>query len=283
MKRRIFCIITTLALCLSLLPTTAWAEWTEYAPGNPEPETAAANEVVPAAQVDETGYEGRYRTKAAESDEWGEWINFEMLVDAPSESQYCSADYVQVEIFRDITTLDGIVLASKNGQHVELDGRGHTIKRDAGLREQLLTICGVQESAESAVPCAYVTLKNLILDGGAVWSDGSPTSTNLGATSNDMLTHLIDVHAGGNLTLGTGTVLRNNHITDPNKKGLYGGAVAVWGGGTDHGGRCQNLWEPDALRLGLCWGRRYLYHDRWHNHRQLRDYRRRCCIYQGNV
>jgi len=200
--------------------------------GEPEP-LAEAGEPDPAPS---TNPEARFRF-SDDGTTWNDdsWIYSDYLINAPfynpdkdnGSKAYASAKYVQIELLRDITTnMDwngGATLATGDGQEVVLDGGGHTITR--GAPTQLFTVCGIYGSARTNT----VTLKNITLDGGAVWSSDDPvTRTNSGISCSGNA-HLINVTDNGELILDSGTVLKNSHL---NGERAYGAAVSVGSTGT---------------------------------------------------
>ncbi len=167
------------------------------------------------SEGDITDPEVRYRTSEDGTTWTDEWHQADSLINAPFEAGYLSANYVEIELLKDITTdgdWQGPMLAMKQGQHVILDGNNKTIRR--GASTQLFTIsCG-----------ATVTLKNITLDGGAVWEGDDPAArTNSGLTLGGNC-HLLVVDGGGTLILDSGAVLQNSHLS---QKGMYGAAISV--------------------------------------------------------
>jgi hypothetical protein len=89
-------------------------------------------------------------------------------------------------------TIDETLSLAKNVTIASEDGNTFVISRGSGLTS----------SAMFAVTSGSLTLKNVILDGGAVWNDGA----NAGLTSSAALVTM----KGGTLVLDEGSVLRNN-------------------------------------------------------------------------
>lgn len=106
------------------------------------------------------------------------------------------------------------------GKTLTIDGAGYTISR------------GIHESQFFAVTQAnsHVILKNITLDGGAVWDnpDDAVGRTNSG-TSLSGTGNLITLGGGASLTLEDGAVLQNNHLKNSSHNGA---AVTMTGTGT---------------------------------------------------
>lgn len=197
MKRKLLSILLALALCLSLCPPVAWAEGEENV---------------------------QYRLKA-EGGEWSDWKKGDLINVPYLDPDFFSAKEVEFELLDNITTDEnwkGPIVAF-GGQNVTIDGKNHKIKR--GADTQMFTIGG--QGAENAT----VTLKNIVIDGGAVWSDNDPATRKNSGSSLSGNAHLFEVTYGGKLILESGAVLQNSHLT---KSSMYGAAVSVGtqGGGT---------------------------------------------------
>ncbi len=112
-----------------------------------------------------------------------------------------------IDVMADHTMSTAVTINSD--QHILLkgiDGSSFTLKRDASLLTYLITI---QNDA-------ILILENVVIDGGAVWSDGAltvhadTTRTNSGIMADNPL---ILLNADGKLTLNHGACLQNNHNT----------------------------------------------------------------------
>jgi hypothetical protein len=130
-------------------------------------------------------------------------------------------------------TIDENLSLSKNVTVTSEDGNAFVISRGSGLTS----------SAVFTINSGILTLKNTILDGGAVWNDG----VNAGLSSSAALVTM----TGGTLVLDAGSVLRNNENTstwsttggaingnnctvkltggtiENNKSGVFGGAMYI--------------------------------------------------------
>ena len=129
---------------------------------------------------------------------------------------------VKIELLRDVT-LDSSWYAQQDllyGEDVvfELDGKGYTIYR--GTCDSML-FCVRGEGS-------VATLKNVTIDGGAVWSSDDPmTRTNTGADPYYGNANLIYVDGGATLILDSGAILQNNDLGVEENNANYGAAVAV--------------------------------------------------------
>ena len=129
------------------------------------------------------------------------------------------AQEIEIELQRNITITPayGVVMANKNCSLV-LDGNGYTITRGEANRP----LFSVNE------PGSSVTLKDITIDGGAVWSSNTPEErTNSGITNSGTM-QMFAVSNGATLTLESGTILQNNDLGDSG----YGAAVYVDNGGS---------------------------------------------------
>lgn len=137
---------------------------------------------------------------------WNEGT-FAEAVDACRSAGQSSEISLQQDIILTGTNWDGNHYLA--GDHdITVDGQGHRIIRgdaDAGpvgRAHVMLSING---------PCT-VTLKNITIDGGAVWSSSDPTTrANSGITIAGE-GPLVYVRSGGRLVLEAGAVLENNHL-----------------------------------------------------------------------
>ena len=148
------------------------------------------------------------------------WEDVDYLVNAVFKT-YQQKDAI-IRLKRNIT-LDsswyGPALAYENIT-LTLDGNGHTIYRTAGVNGPIFNV---------NVADSHTILKNITVDGGAVWDDASNVAgrTNSGSVSTGN-SYLFVVQDGAKLTLDTGAVLQNNHLS----AGYNGAAVAVNSGGS---------------------------------------------------
>ena len=142
------------------------------------------------------------------------WTEVDSLVNLLWETY--SAAHCEVRLLRDITIDDNSwggsqSLTYKNNEMV-LDGQGHTITR-GGSGENRIVI---------GTP-ATLTLKNVTIDGGAVWSGGSPDQRSNSGVSCNGNQEMIWVYNGGTLILEEGAVIENCDITSD----AFYGAVAI--------------------------------------------------------
>lgn len=179
MKRQVLSVMLATAMVTGLLPNTALA--------------------------DETGTaEVRYSMDAGKS--WTE----SGLLDALQSSGISSADSVQIELLQDITLTAGNggnwsnslqTIAKKGNSTWAIDGKGHTIKRGAGVDTGLFS---------ASVAGSVVTFRNITIDGGANWQAQDPTTrANSGITLGSDAS-LIYVSGGAKVVLESGTILQNN-------------------------------------------------------------------------
>ena len=185
MRKRILGLLTALVLCLGLLPGLALAE-----------------------EADELDPEVEYSLDGGST-----WIECDQLVNVFFQSGYSSAQNPKVRLKRDIVynAYSAIYLAFGN-QSAEIDGQGHTIRRGPGWSGQIFEI-GQTNST--------VTMKNIIIDGGAVWNGEDPATRTNSGLSLDATSNLVYIHEGSKLILGDGAVLQNNDTA------YIGGAVLV--------------------------------------------------------
>ena len=122
-------------------------------------------------------------------------------------------------------------------------GSKYIIKRIASSeanRYSLTSIFGIEGNGSGekynniATNTVRVSLRNIIIDGGAIWSDDGVTSvspTNTGVSGRS----IIDVYHGATLNLEDGVELRNGNTTnsvdstyiDTSSSSNYGGAVRI--------------------------------------------------------
>jgi len=199
-------------LCLGLLPMTVWAEETEQ-------EAQAPEEPVPQADTDS---EVKYRL-----DNSGDWTDAS-LFDA-LWAGYTATNKVEIQLNRDIILTEENWSATPAIDLVpswSIDGGGHTIF----LQRTGCQVFSVQAAqARDKTARVTLTLRNVTIDGGAVWSGDDPaTRTNTGLSHTSNSDRLAVVETGATLVLDQGAVLQNNHHTG---EGSYGAAVFVWNGG----------------------------------------------------
>lgn len=135
-----------------------------------------------------------------------------------------SAQHYEIRLLRDITIDDsswgGSPCPLTNNNELVLDGQGHTITRgDSGLNS--IVIYG----------SSTLTLKNVTIDGGAVWSGGSPDQRSNSGISCRGNQQILWVYGGGTLILESGAVIENCDIRDDN----FYGAVEVGDGSSSPG------------------------------------------------
>ncbi len=151
---------------------------------------------------------------------------------------YGSNENVQIEL------LDDLVLNSENWTSEQqqlgykdstwtIDGKGNTITRGEGAR---MLFCVKGEDS-------VVTLKDITIDGGAVWSSDDPADrTNSGMNLRGYNAHLLYVDNGATLILDDGTVLQNSDLGNLS----YGAAVVV--GYSDDGNGTFIMEEGSIIR-----------------------------------
>ncbi len=120
-------------------------------------------------------------------------------------------DHCEIRLLQDITIEDG----SWNGpqrlaynDELILDGQGHRITRGGSGKNTMY----IDQPAT-------VTLKNITIDGGAVWSGGSPDQRSNSGISCSGNQQILWVYGGGTLILENGAVIENCDIRD---NGFYG-------------------------------------------------------------
>lgn len=158
-------------------------------------------------------------------DNSGEWTQ-SSLMDAVFAVTAATTN-AEIRLNRDINLTDDswtyAPAFGKSNVSFLIDGNGHKIQdcRSSTKKSQVLCF-------------AYgeFTLKNIVIDGGAVWSsEDADTRTNSGLSSN-MNAHLIvvgstDYTDSATVILEEGAILQNNELTG---NGSYGGAVYIWNG-----------------------------------------------------
>ncbi len=192
--------------------TDVYASWTETAP------TA--------------DYEAQYSTDGGNT-----WKKVATLFDIYwTEDSVNSANELRIEILRDITLVAGDNWASyqqttgrANATWI-IDGNGHTITRGDGAD---MLFCVDQ-------PGSKVTLRDIIIDGGAIWSSSDPaTRTNSGQARGSKNAHLIYVDGGAELVFESGVILQNSDM------GGFDGAAVVVG----YGGGAGKLTIKDGVEI----------------------------------
>ncbi len=179
--------------------------------------TSAQPETAPTAD-----YEAQYSTDGGNT-----WKKVATLFDIYwTEDSVNSANELRIEILRDITLVAGDNWASyqqttgrANATWI-IDGNGHTITRGDGAD---MLFCVDQ-------PGSKVTLRDIIIDGGAIWSSSDPaTRTNSGQARGSKNAHLIYVDGGAELVFESGVILQNSDM------GGFDGAAVVVGYGSGAG------------------------------------------------
>lgn len=150
--------------------------------------------------------EVRYSTDGGQS-----WQESSSLEDAIQASR---SNDVQVELLRDIT-LGSQHSASLGGANhsFTLDGKGYTIKRSASNQQ----LFAADQNGST------VTLKNVKLDGGAVWNSNDPEKRGNSGIQNSGNAQIFAVRNGAVLVLADGATLQNNSLGSS----ADGGAVTV--------------------------------------------------------
>lgn len=147
------------------------------------------------------------------------------LMDAVYEGY--GADQCDIKLLRNIILdadgdaddnwIAGQILAN-SGETLVIDGQG-TYSLIRGDMDTLLMSVAMEDST--------VILKNIIIDGGAVWSGEVPELRVNSGKEQEGNGQLIAVHSGGTLILESGAVLQNNVLTADG----FSGAVEVGNGG----------------------------------------------------
>ncbi len=190
--------------------------------------TSAQPETAPTAD-----YEAQYSTDGGNT-----WKKVATLFDIywKEDSSVDSANELRIEILRDITLVAGDNWASyqqttgrANATWI-IDGNGHTITRGDGAD---MLFCVDQ-------PGSKVTLRDIIIDGGAIWSSSDPaTRTNSGQARGSKNAHLIYVDGGAELVFESGVILQNSDM------GGFDGAAVVVG----YGGGAGKLTIKDGVEI----------------------------------
>ena len=131
----------------------------------------------------------------------------------------------EITVFTDINMAVGGNIVIPSGKNVKLisDATQRTLKRASGNTAALITVNG------------QLTLENIIVDGGAVWTGGTaaPPSPAFGATNAGLnaANTLVLVNGGSaKLTLGAGAVLQNNYSEGGSIPDNLGGGIRATGG-----------------------------------------------------
>ncbi len=152
--------------------------------------------------------------------------SFEDLKTAIAEAE----DGDVINLGCDITMLEGLEIPS--GKNIVINGNGYTLKRDSSYLDTLFTVDG-----------GSLLLEDVVVDGGAIWSDDDPaTRTNSGVISSGQL---IEIYGEGTVTLGDGATLQNNHRSSSTPSVAdRGSAVVVYGTG--------NLYMSEGATIKDC-------------------------------
>lgn len=115
---------------------------------------------------------------------------------------------------------DGTVSATatlNSAKTVAVEGNGHTLTRASGFTAALVNVTG----------SANLTLQNLTLDGGAVWTGDVDPVLGRGTTNSGLsaVQPIVTITGVGGLTLGEGAVLQNN--ANSSNANVAGGISAV--------------------------------------------------------
>lgn len=187
MKRRVFSIMMILVLCLCLLPGTALAA-----------ETKMISEV-------------QYRI---DNGEWEESSLFDALWGGMSAG-FAGGTNVEIELLRDITlTNDNWPYSTAFGYTPSwsINGNGHTIFHQNV--PQVFQVSGK----------VVLTLKDITIDGGAVWSGENPGNRINTGISRGPSDNLLVLYEGATVILDQGVILQNNDLASSS---AYGAAVFI--------------------------------------------------------
>lgn len=179
---------------------------------------------VRASEAQSEGAEVKYSTDGGAT--WKE----DSLINAVY--QCYMAEKSEIRLLKDIVLTEdnwseGLILVY--GHELTINGDGHTLKRGSDTIKKLGTV-GYDGSV--------LTLTNITIDGGAVWSGNDPATRSNSGLSFTTTAHFFAVDENATLVLDTGTVLQNNDLGDS----FYGGAVAV---GANSGGKL--VMKPGAV------------------------------------
>lgn len=182
------------------------------------PEEAYAKTTREAQSIDE-GNEVRYSTDNGST--WKE----SSLLDALWDSNVVNGDNVQIELLRDITLIGSSggnwasyqqMIGTKDGSTWTINGKGHKITRGEGCKALFVTMGS-----------STVTMKNITIDGGAVWSSDDPATRTNSGISLRANAHLLYVYNGATMILESGVTLQNSDLDNSND----GAAVMVGSAG----------------------------------------------------
>ncbi len=146
-----------------------------------------------------------------------------------------NAGFKNITLTRDISLTAGITIPE--GKEVNIYGNGYTLKRDASYTGTLFTVTD-----------GSLSLENVTVDGGAIWSAGTPADrTNSGVVATGQL---IEIYGSGTVNLGDKATLQNNHRSNSSAQGAdRGSAVVVYGTGSfymDDGATIKDCTVNDA-------------------------------------
>lgn len=173
------------------------------------------------AQSTDEGNEVRYSTDNGNT--WKE----SSLLDALWDGNVTRGDNVKIELLRDITLIgsDGgnwssyqQMIGTKDGSIWTIDGKGHKITRGEGCQALFVTMGS-----------STVTMKNITIDGGAVWSSDDPATRTNSGISLRANAHLLYVYNGATMILESGVILQNSDLGSSDD----GAAVMVGSSGND--------------------------------------------------
>ena len=196
MKQRIFAILLSLTLMLSLVPT-AWAE-----------ETESGDQ--PILQSDEAqSTEGNEEILPDISSQSMEDVPAPVLQAVPEDGIIISEDTTWdtvTTLTENLTVNDGVTLTI--GAQVTVSGNvtisGGTIKRASDYTGSLLVV----------TDGSALTLANITIDGGAIWTGGADETLKRGTVNSGLTADsALVVVNGGTLTLNGGAVIQNNERT----------------------------------------------------------------------
>ncbi|MDR2490458.1 MAG: hypothetical protein LBD20_03540 [Spirochaetaceae bacterium] len=132
----------------------------------------------------------------------------------------------EITVLADISMTTGKNIVISSGKYIKLiseAGQARTLKRAVGNISDLFTVNG------------HLTLESVIVDGGAVWTDGTATPPSpafeavnggTGALGSGNATLVTVSGAGAKLTLSNGAILQNNCISNSSGS-AHGGAVRL--------------------------------------------------------
>lgn len=179
-------------------------------------EVSAAENTVSGNMLRESASQKEVRYSTDGGNSWTEAGLMEVIW-----SSDASAQNLQIELLRDITLVGTTggnwgsyqQILGRQDNTWTIDGKGHTITRGEGTE---MLFCINQ-------PNSKVTLKDITIDGGAVWNGDNPAERTNSGISLSGNKHLMYVGGGAELVLESGVVLQNNDIVN------YDGAAIVVG------------------------------------------------------